>query len=161
MCALFFGRSGLAEPPPQGAFSVRGKRDDATIELASRPAQGEDALEDGRTERAAEVMASLAPVETGTAERAARSRKSIEIESELGEERFALAGDGERVAAAEELALAQTLQRPHTALPGEMVVANARDAHRRIGGTGTPARSALRFRPRGDAHQLFQHRRDI
>ena len=87
------GRQGGA----QRLLAARREDDDARILRPLRPAQCEETVEQGRAERAAEVMAALAPVEARAAERAPPLRGQRRVDAERGE--AGGAGVGEEQAA--------------------------------------------------------------
>jgi hypothetical protein len=80
----------------------------------------------------------LAPVEAGATEDApARARRGVETDAEIPQK--GEPGFGERTALGRQFEMAaphQTVGEPHPELPGEMVVAGPRRAHRLVARAG-------------------------
>src|SRR5690606_38929615 len=79
-------------PPPR-----LGHADRARIVPAGDPAEVEQALGQSGAQRAAEMVAALAPVETGGGEFAALAADRVEVDAEPGEPRGAALGYGEGI----------------------------------------------------------------
>ena len=103
--------------------------------LARRPAKSEEALEQRGAERAREMRPPDAPVEAGETERPAPALHGCEIDPEHLSEMLAVIGERELPPVAPHAALlAQAVVHEHPELAGEVVVAHARLAHRRVRG---------------------------
>src|SRR5688500_17774822 len=90
-CRCRLPRSG--EALAECARAVGREGDGARTELAPRPAQREDPIEDRSAEGSAEMVSALAPVEADAADGAPRLRQAIEIDAEVGEEGFSIGRD--------------------------------------------------------------------
>jgi len=85
---------------------VAGEGDGATAKLAAGPPQVENALEDRRAERTAQMKSALAPVEAGAAERTTGAPQCVEIDLPIDEETLAGGSQLELVIAGDETTIA-------------------------------------------------------
>src|SRR5205085_2623126 len=133
-------REQCRKPP----FAVAGEIDDAAARraIARGPFQFGEARHHGGAQRAGEVMAPFAPVETGLAYRAARMRQHVgRYLQGLLQKSFAFRGQFDLLLfLTDQFLLLHAVEHLHAEIAGEMVVANPRPAQRRI------------LRSRADAH---------
>src|SRR5580692_972615 len=85
-------RSGCEDVEEFG-LAVGGEIDRTALALAARPFEIVDALQERRTQRTGQMLATHAPIETTLAQRSARPRKLRQIDAELGYEFFAALGE--------------------------------------------------------------------
>ena len=140
-----------------GACARRPAENRTIRDFASRTAQpcADDLVEDRGAERAAEVVAALAPVEAAAAQRApaaapAHRRRCRAWQRSAGRCSVSRSSSPRR---AEQRAVDQAVEHLHRQIAGEMVVAGARAAQFGIARTGAHAHVPG---ARGDRHQSFE-----
>ena len=141
------------------ARAGRGDVDDARAADASGPALRDHAREKRGAERAGEMMATHAPVEAGTAQRAPLALEAVDVDAERGEKRMTDRGQHHfAVTLAQRAAEDESVVDLHAGLAGQVVVADARASQRRLARPGPDAR---RTAPRRDVHQALEGVRDL
>lgn len=104
-------------------------------------------------------MTTSAPIEAGADQRPASRCQGADVKAKLGECLSSGIGDLDVVAIAPEQAVRfECLEEKDTDVSGQMVVAHARDAQRRLAGTGPEADGP---RPVGDAHEVLEEIRHV
>ena len=104
-------------------------------------------------DRSAEVMATLAPIETRAAQRSALGAERCDVDAERRKESApASLSSGPSLADAHQAALSETVVGEHAELAGDVVVAHTRFAHQRVARTERSRRCA----PVGDADQTLE-----
>src|ERR1700722_5255605 len=158
VAALF----GLAKQGRESFFAIAAEIDDAAAGggIARRPFQLGEARHQGRAERAGEMMAPLAPVEAGLADRAARMGKRLRrYLQRAGHETLALGGQFDvLLVLAYQLLPLQALEHLHAEIAGKMIVANPRPAQLRVLRAGAYAHVAGSG---GEARKPLQHAGDV
>ena len=145
-------------PGAESRLATRGERDDARVLGAARPAQLEHAREQRSAERATKMMAALAPVEAGPAKRAAlaaTARHRCRTRPASPCRRASGAGSRRR---REHAPLDQAFVHRDAELAGEVVVADARLAQRRL---ARPRAQAQRPGAKSHTHERFEQLRHI
>src|ERR1044072_3067039 len=141
-------------------LAVAGKIDDAVAGRAARPFQLVEPVQDRGAQRAGEMTAPRAPVETALAQRPPRLRDVGDVDLQFSSDEFlALAGQRDLVPPAPyALPPRHPVQPLHPEIAGEMIVADPGAAQCRILWPGADAQMAD---ARGQSHQSLQHGRDV
>jgi hypothetical protein len=159
LAALLFT---LTEQGREPFLAVAGEIDNATAwgGIARRPFQFGEAGQDRGAERARKMMTSLAPVEAGPAQRAARMAERIGRDLQaIGKETFALGGQFDvLLALTHEALLLHAVEHLHPEIAGEMIVADPGAAQRRVLWSGSHPHVAGAGR---EALEAFEYGGDI
>ncbi len=101
------------------------------------PAESDEVREDGGAECSGEVVAAHAPVETREAERSTFPLQRWHVDSELVEEALSLLRQRHPLSRhTQTFLLLETVEHQNAQVASEVIVADARLPHRRIGGAG-------------------------
>lgn len=140
-------------------LAARRQNHDAGIAGPARPPELQHPVEERGAKGAGQMVAPLAPVEAGAAQRALLLRQRLRIDRELAKQAPALGTELEPCAAADQRApLDQSLVDAHPYFAGEMIVADPGLSQGRLARTRA---SAHRAGPEGYSHQRFEKLRDI
>src|SRR4051794_11682803 len=154
----------LRSPEQRGELLLAGARKihhaAAGRGVAGGPFQLGETLHHGGAERAGEMVAPLAPVETGLADRPARMGEHVGRDLQmLRQEALALRRQLDLLLLLPDQVLrAQGVEHLHAEIAGEMIVADPRAPQRRILRPGAHAHMAG---PCGEARKAFQHAGDV
>src|SRR5665213_294379 len=125
--ALFFS---VPEQRRKPLLAVAAEIDDAAARrgVTRGPFQFGEAVHDRRSQRAREMMAPLAPVEAGLADRAARMGECLRLDLQaLRQESLAFGGELHRLLAlADQFLPLHAVEHLHAEIAGEVVVADPR-----------------------------------
>src|SRR2546430_14681070 len=129
------------------------------MRFANRPAQRNDSIEDGASERSTEVASSFAPIETGPAQRTPAAFERVDIDAGLGEKPFSARRHPHRIAAAgEQPPLHEPVEHSHREAACKMIIAGPRLAQFGLARAGADAGEARAGTPR---NQPFEAARDL
>lgn len=143
----------------QCIFTARRKRHHARIPGTFRPTEIDNTRQQGSAQCAGKMMAALAPIEASFAENAPSRCEAVGVDTDLAEQRLTDGGELQAIGMRYQCAsLQQAFVDQHTQLTGEVIVANARLAQRRLARAGAKAHCAG---PERDPHQRFEKMRDI
>src|SRR5262249_61625056 len=141
------------------ALTAGGEAHDPGTRFANRPAQRNDSIEDGASERSTEVASSFAPIETGPAQRTPAAFERVDIDAGLDEKPFSARRHPHRIAAAgEQPPLHEPVEHSDREVACKMVIAGPRLAQFGIARTGKDAGVAGAGRQR---NQPFKRARDV
>src|SRR5260370_36486464 len=146
-------------PRPHLALTAGGKAHDPGTRFANRPAQRNDSIEDGASERPTEVASSFAPIETGPAQRTPAAFERVDIDAGLGEKPFSARRHPHRIAATgEPPPLHEPVEHSDREVACKMIIAGPRLAQFGIARAGPDAGVAGAGSQR---NQPFQRPRDL